>query len=139
MEKYYEQFEHTGDIGIYVYANSIVELFENAAKAMFDLITDLNQVHLLQTQTIEITAMDQEELLVNWLSGLNFLFQTKFFLGHEFHVVTFTHTTLTATVTGETRHADRHPIDMEIKAVTFHNLKIEQTANGWVGRIIFDI
>ena len=138
MEKY-EQFEHTGDIGIRVFGENIENIFENAAFALFDLITDLNTVRTTDSVKISVSADDREELLVNWLSELNFLFLTEYKIFREFTIHELSDTQLTASAYGQKIDPNQHVIDLEIKAVTFHQLKIEQHANGWIGQIIFDI
>jgi len=137
--KPYEQFEHTGDIGIKIYGNSPEQLFENAARALFDLMTDLKKVLPRHQRIVEVTASEREELLVNWLSELNYIFQTEYFLCARFKITELSETCLKAIVQGEPRNPEQHQIEVEIKAVTFHLLKIEATDDGWWGQVIFDI
>lgn len=137
--KRYLQIEHTGDIGIKIYGADLRQLFENAAFALFDLVTDISQIQPSQRRELEINAEDREELLVNWLSELNYIFQTEYWLAGRFEIKKLTENRLTAIVTGEPRDAERHPIEVEIKAVTFHQLQISQHEEGFTGQVIFDI
>lgn len=135
----YQLIEHSGDIGIQVSGMSLEHLFENAAFALFDIMTDLEQVQLIVNSEIEVTGNDIEELLVNWLSELNFIFQTQYILFKNFRIESLNEHYLKAIVAGEKRDPEKHPIRMEIKAITFHELQIEQMAEGWRGQVIFDI
>lgn len=135
----YEQFEHTGDIGIKIYGDSLEMLFVNAGFAFFDLITDYDKIVTNIYREVEISAGDQEELLVNWLSELNFLFQTEYLLVNQFDIQQLTDKTLKARIGGQIRDPAQHPVHLEIKAVTFHYLMVKQEAGHWIGRVIFDI
>ncbi|MCI0513036.1 archease [candidate division KSB1 bacterium] len=137
--QYYQQLEHSGDIAIQVWGSNLAELFTHAAYALFDLITDFKQIQPFAVRAIEVTAGDPEALLVAWLSELNYLFETEYFLVCQVQVTTLTPETLTAQVTGETRDPRRHIITTEIKAVTFHQLKIQQASENWTAQVIFDI
>ena len=77
MEKLYEQFSHTADIGVRVFGKTLKELFENAAFAMFDILADLDGIKGSLTQEFELTAPNQEELLIAWLDELLYQFCTK--------------------------------------------------------------
>ncbi|MBN2093510.1 archease [candidate division KSB1 bacterium] len=135
----YQLIEHTGDIGIQVFGTSLERLFENAGFALFDIMTDIQKIQPVVNYEIEVTGNDIEELLVNWLSELNFIFQTQYILFREFKVLEMNEKNLKAIVIGEIRDPVKHPVRMEIKAVTFHQLKIEETNDGWHGWVIFDI
>ena len=136
----YEQIDHTGDIAIRIYGASLEKLFENAAFALFDLVTDIDQIQLIEQRELIVEGSDPQVLLVNWLSELNFLFQTEYLLVSEFKITELSEHKIRALISGERRDAERHRIFYEIKAVTFHGLKLEQSPSGdWVGEIVFDI
>ncbi len=135
----YQLIEHTGDIGIQVFGVSVEELFENAGFTLFDIMTNMQEVQSIVNYEIEVTGNDREELLVNWLSELNYIFQTQYVLFRDFKVLNMNEKHLKAIVIGEIRDPERHPVWMEIKAATFHQLKIEETKDGWRGWVIFDI
>ena len=77
MEKRYEQFSHTADIGVRVFGRTLKELFENAAFAMFDILADLDGLEGSLSQDFELTAPNKEELLIAWLDELLYNFYTK--------------------------------------------------------------
>ncbi len=135
----YEQIEHTGDIGIRVYGHSLEELFSYAANGMFEII-----FHTLPTDTqikeeLIVSANDLDELFVNWLSELNFVFTTenKFYNDFAFHELTTTN--IKVSMRGGYFNPDIHEIYTEIKAVTFHQLYVKKIDQHWQAQVIFDI
>jgi len=87
----------------------------------------------------QIRPVDLEDLLVRWLSELLYLYDTQLLLCCTFHCTLLEPTHLTATVAGEPLDPDRHPIDTEIKAVTYHQIAVEQVEGRWQARVIFDL
>lgn len=134
-----QSLDHTADRGIIVQAPDLKTLFARAAWGMFSIITDLNAVKLVHTETIVVTAPDREALLVRWLSELNFQHVTRHQLFSQFQVRELSEERLVADVGGEAIAPGRHTIHTEIKAVTYHGLRLEQTEAGWRVEIIFDV
>ena len=137
--KKYVQLDHTGDVRIKVFGNSIEKLFINAAYALFDTITDADKIESQIAETVEVSGIDKEELLVNWLSELNYLFVTESKVFNKFEIEHFGENDLSATALGEKFNSHKHPFHTEIKAVTFHDLLIENVGKHWETKIVFDI
>ncbi len=135
----YQYIDHTADLGIKVFGDTLAELFENAAFGLFDNITNLEKVSPNSEFSIEVQATDREALLVNWLSELNYLFLTRKELFNCFQVNQINDEHLTATVRGEKLNLDRHEIYTEVKAVTYHKLYVKETDQGWEAQVIFDL
>jgi len=131
--------DHTGDAGIVVQAASPVELFRDCAFAMYQIIypgqIDDNTIH----HTIAITAPDDEQLLVNWLSELNYLFHTRQFMLSSIIRLIIKGTTLDAAITGGPVDRTRYGFIREIKAVTYHQLYIKKINELWEAQVIFDL
>lgn len=134
-----QPFEHTADVGFVVMARNAPELFARAAWGMFDLLTDPRTVRPVERRAVRVTADDQAALLVRWLSELNFLHATEHKLFSRFDVREVTPTALEAIVWGETIDPARHAVYTEIKAVTFHELVVEQVGSVWRARVLFDV
>jgi SHS2 domain-containing protein len=139
MTKNYKMFDHTADLGIEVYGKDQRELFENAGRALFDLITDLDNIEKKTALPLNIEAVDSEDLLVSWLRELLYFHQSEGYLLKDFVLYDLEEKSLSASVKGEIYEADRHELIREIKAVTYHQLKITQEKERWVARIVFDI
>ena len=136
---YYELLEHTADLGIRVWGRDLKELFIHSAKAMYELITDTSKVQLHDFFTVTIQAQDKDELLRNWLSELLYYFSVKEILLREFTIDQIDNNMVVSAVRGEQIDRSRHSLMHEIKAVTFHNLKITRQGDDLHTQIIFDV
>lgn len=135
----YEPLSHTGDIGIVAYGKDLPELFAHAAWALFDVMGDATTIRSQHTMQVQVTGSDLEDLLVQWLSELLYLYETQRFLCCCFTFSTLEPLALRATVSGEFLDATRHPIETEIKAVTYHQIRVEQCQGTWQAQVIFDL
>ena len=138
MEKEFEILNHTADVGIIAYGKDIKEAFANAAKGMFSLITELDEVAEIEYRDIELTAPDQESLLVAWLNELIYLFDVDNILLKRFDITRLSKTHLKAISYGEKVATSRHKLKMGTKAATYHMLKIEKGKPVKI-QVIFDI
>jgi len=138
MEKY-ELIDHTADIGVKAFGNNLSECFENAAKAMFDIITDSSEVENIGQYNIELQADDPEQLLVDWLSELLYLNSAKNLVFGFFKVnLEDNNKKMNATIFGEKYDISRHKAGAEIKAVTYHMLEIRKK-KPYHAQVLFDI
>lgn len=135
----YEIIPHTADIGIKAYGNNPPELFKNAAYAMFDIIADLDGLKSSVTQSIEVKAANREELLVAWLGELLYNFYTKQIIFFDFQIDELSATHLKAKALGRHIGENRNRLKTEIKAVTYHELKIEESESKFIATVIFDV
>jgi SHS2 domain-containing protein len=135
----YETFEHTADLGLRVRAPDLDTLFAEAAAALFAaIVEDLATVRPLQQVEVELRGDEWEYLLFDWLKELLFRFDTEHLLFSRFQVHV-TDTGLKGSAWGEPLDRDRHGLSHEVKAITYHGLRVEQTADGWLAEIIVDI
>ncbi len=135
--KHYELIEHTADVGVKAYGKTVAEAFEHAAEAMFDIITDTSTIQSVGQYDIELEAPDHEQLLVDWLSKLLFLNDAEDLVFGKFEV-TITGTRLSARVFGEKYNTKKHKMGVEIKAVTYHILQVNEKDPIFV-QVLFDI
>jgi SHS2 domain-containing protein len=135
----YELFEHTADVGLRVQADSLDALMVDAARGLFSLIvTNLDQVKAVQEKAVRIEGDEPDYLLFDWLNELLYTFEVQQMLFSEFSVRVDPRG-LTATCRGETMQLDRHEMDHEVKAITYHGLKVQQVDDGWIAELIVDI
>ncbi len=137
--KRFEIIEHTADIGIKIFGSDLKELFCNAAAGMFDIIADSKEVNRKKHINVEVKADNIEELLVNWLTELLFHFNANFIILKEFSITEISQNNIKAVVSGEKIDKNKHSINTEIKAVTYHELKVEKKDFGWNVQVIFDV
>ena len=132
----YEELDHTADVGIRAHGASLNELFAAAAAGMFSLVADLRKVRAVGEVEVRVKADDLEALMVRWLSELLFLHETQRLLLKEFDV-RIAGTSLEARARGEAIDKKRHELKLNIKAVTYHRLRIDRKAG--LAEVIFDI
>lgn len=135
----HELFEHTADLGLRATAPDLNALFaEMAACLVSAMVEDPTTVNANEEVQIEIAGTDRDYLLFDWLKELLFRFETDRTLFASFEV-NVTDGGLTATVRGEVYDPAQHVLSHEVKAITYHELKVEQTADGWLSEVIVDI
>ena len=139
MTKSYETIDHTADIFIKAYGKTLSETFENAAKGMFDIITDKSEIESVGQYDINLEATDLEQLLVDWLSELLFLSTSQNLVFGFFKVeLDKKKKQLSAKVFGEKYSLSKHKAGIEIKAVTYHMLEVRNKSPYHV-QVLFDI
>jgi len=139
VEKEFEFIDHTADIGIVAYGTDMKHVFANAARGLFSIIIELDSVAIKKKLDIQVTAPDREALLINWLNELIYLFETKEMLFNRFDINYLTDTRLRATGYGEKINLAKHELKTQVKAATYHMLKIEKNEGGWKAQVIFDV
>lgn len=135
----HEVFEHTADLGLRVRADSLSQLFVDAAQGLFSMIvTNLDDVKPVDDLHFTITGNELEYLLFDWLNELLFTFESTHMLLSEFQC-TVEDGAVRAIARGEALDQSKHQLDHEVKAITYHGLKIEQHDNEWLAEVIVDI
>ena len=144
MQKRFEFLEHTADLYIAAFGNSLEEAFENAAAAMFEGMTDLDSIKAQTEDNVEVEGHNEEALLYNWLEALLVKFETTNNLYSKFKIThierTPTGLRLRAHIWGETFDPKRHLSKVGVKAVTYHRMEIpKDKKRGVTIRFILDI
>jgi len=135
----FELVDHTGDLGVRVFGESLSQLFEQAAHALTFILTEPETIRLKETRRIQLEAKTHEELLITWLNELVYLFETKGLLFKTYDVLSVHAHHLEALAQGESYVEGRHPIKTTVKAATYHQLKIENHQGVWTAQVIFDL
>ena len=132
-------FEHTADVGLFVEAADVNTLFAEAGRGLLSiLVDDPAEVRPQREVTIEVPGTELDYLLFDWLNELLFHFESEHLLLGEFEVAIHEQG-LTATARGEPFQEGRHHLAHEVKAITYHQLEVNQTPDGWQARFILDI
>jgi len=134
----YLSIDHTADLGLQVWGQTLPELFVNAAEGMCDMYVELEAVQPREEQTVVAEGYDLEEVLVDWLRQLLYGIEVDHFLPCRFEISLLEDKKLEAMVWGEHYDPERHRWRTEIKAVTYHDLHIEQEGEEWTVTVIFD-
>lgn len=135
----YEILDHTADVCLRIYGKSFGELFENAARAMMELITDREKINPSQEIEIEVHGENIEELLVHWLQEILFLQEVRKMIFKHFKLNLISKTHAKGKAIGEKIDINKHELHFDIKAVTYHNLKIEPINDKLKVDIVFDV
>ena len=138
MEKDFEILDHTADVGIRAYGVNMNQAFANAARALFSLITELDDVDEVVHRDTKLTASDVESLLVEWLNELIYLFDVENILFKRFDITQLNNTQLKARSYGEKVDSTKHKLKMGVKAATYHMLKVDRS-DGCKVQVLFDI
>lgn len=140
MSAGFKPIEHTADIGIDVWAKSPDELFCYAAAGMSSFITSLEEIKPEKKINITVKGNDLEELLVDWLNELIFLFFKEKLVFNKYSVkIDKKNFVLKAKCTGEVVDTSKKELLTEIKAATFSDLKIKKSGGKYHTTIIFDV
>jgi len=139
VSSFWRLLDHTADLGIEVDGSSLEELFSRAGEAIFELMVDLDTVETLESRNLVIEGADLPDLWINFLREVLYLWGGEGLLMKKVHVTNLTDTSLEATLDGEPYDSRRHDLNMEIKAVTYHQAEVVRTPEGWKGKVIFDV
>ena len=135
----YQIFDHTADLGLRVRADSLHELFADAAYGLFSIIVlNLEDVHKVQEKNFHLKSGRYDYLLFDWLNELLYTFETEKLLLSDFKVQVAP-SDLRAMCRGQLMNPAVHKMEHEVKAITYHELKLERTEDGWLAEIIVDI
>jgi len=135
----FEFVDHTGDLGVRLFGDSLPRLFEQAAEALTFILTDPQAIRINESRRLLLEAKTDEELLITWLNELVYLFDTEGILFRNYDVLSVHDHHLEALAQGEIYDEGRHPIKTAVKAATYHQLKIETHQGVWTAQVIFDL
>jgi len=130
----------TADLLVEAYGSTLGETFANAALAMFNAMTPLEKVEARISRVIELENGDLEGLLYDFLDELLYINDTENLIFSRINVdVDMERLRLRAECRGEPFDPGRHEAGVVVKAVTFHQMKVEKTNGQWRVRVVFDL
>jgi SHS2 domain-containing protein len=137
----YEYIEHTADIGVRAYGETIGEAFAAVAEAMFALLTDNATVIGTRQVSFTVGSDDRESLLVKFLSQLILVFETENLVLTDFDVSVTGDQSLEARMKGERFDTERHGNGTPVKGVSYHMLEIVDACDDQPAsvQVLFDI
>ena len=136
---YYRIIEHTADLGLEIFGDDLAQLFEHAAHAMVDQITDRHALNGIEQRPVMLSGEDWPDLMINWLRELLALWTIEDQLLQRARVETIEPFQLKAELFTDPYSAEHHRIRSEIKAVTYHRMTVEQRREKWMAVVIFDV
>jgi SHS2 domain-containing protein len=138
-EPQFELVEHTADIGFRAYGSSREELFANCARALISIMFDVTDVNEKRSWHLSAEGEDQESLLVNWLNEVLFFLDTRRLVFGRLQVAFPATFRIECTAWGEERDPQRHPGRLQVKAATYHQLRIVKEGDVWMAEVYVDV
>jgi SHS2 domain-containing protein len=139
----FDFLEHTADAYIAAYGKNLSEAFENAARAMFQVMTEVEEVSPEVKDHVEVEAEDEYALLYSWLEALLVRFDACGMLYSKFKVLVSEQSAdgfaLEAEIWGEKFDPERHSQKVGVKAVTYHRMEIIKEPTMVTLKFILDI
>ncbi len=152
----FEVIEHPADVGFRAYGRSLEELFANAALAMMSLGCELAEVKEREHREITAAGADLEALLYSWLAEILAVADAEQLMFRRAEVTQLsppekvqarkggasagtTAGCVRGIVHGEKFDKARHHAGTYIKAVTYHQLRVERTPEGWRAQVYLDV
>ena len=139
MPSQFEILDHPADVGFLAYGRTLEELFENAALAMLTLACDLDSVGEKSSRDLAGSGNDNESLLYAWLAEILAVADAEQLVFRRADVTAIGSGRVRGTFYGELFDKAKHNVGTYIKAVTYHQLKVEHTAGGWKARVYLDV
>ncbi len=134
-DSHFLELEHTADRAFTVRGRDLPELFARAAQALGTIQGQPTGTQESVHREVEISGVDLETLLVNWLNEILYLQDVHKEAYSRFQVHTISDTALRASLYGEANSSIRRTI----KSVTFHGLKIERRPEEWEASVVVDV
>ncbi|PLX83506.1 MAG: protein archease [Desulfuromonas sp.] len=135
----YRLLEHTADMGIEASAATLEELFVEAARGLTEILFGVIEASPFVEETVTIGGADREELLVNWLNEILFLFEIRSLVPLDFQVSEVGKDFLKGVVRGTPFDPKEHLVQREVKAATYHQVKVEKRDDLWRARVYLDL
>jgi tRNA nucleotidyltransferase (CCA-adding enzyme) len=135
----WEHFPHIADMGIRGVGRTKNEAFEEAAKALVALTTDIERVSPKEKVEVSLSASDDEQLLVEWLDAVVFEMAIRLWVFSRFEA-RIEANKLEGVLWGEPFDEARHTVGVEVKGPTFTELHVGLRGDGlWVAQLVVDV
>ncbi len=130
--KKYEYLDHTADVQLHSWGDSLKESLEQLAMSMFGYMTEIETVQMKETQELEIQLDGEDDVLnlvYKWLDEWLFMFSAEpFFIARKIVIQEFDldRGYVKAVGYGEQFDLAKHPQGTEVKAITYSNMQVHK-------------
>ncbi len=131
--------DHPADVGFEAYGSTLAEAFESSATALISLIVEWESVEEHDEKIMIVNASDREQLLVKFLSEIIYLFDGEGFVAKRASISEMDERSLSANIKGERFDPKKHRTKLDVKAITYHQLMIEQHDSNFLLRVYVDV
>ncbi|MCC6010049.1 MAG: archease [Fervidicoccaceae archaeon] len=139
----YQFIEHTADVIVEACGPTIEEAFEEAAKGMYEVMTDISLVSKSEKLCLDVDGIDLENLLYRWLENLLIATDSKNLVFSDFKIEAIEKDKntyrLRGCAYGEKFYRNKHRSKTSVKAVTYHQMRICEEGGEWKLRYTLDI
>jgi len=139
MHKY---FETMADIGIFAEEDSLERAFEESARALSNLMVDINSIDKKIKRKIVVCSEDLYGLLYDFLTNILIILDSEGIIFSDYNVKIYNNNReyiLECMAYGEKLDKEKHSPKMEIKAITYHKMEIKEENGKHIIRYIVDI
>ena len=135
-----KNFEHTADIGIEIESPTLSEAFEEVSLSFSEIITGGSLPEVLASKEVFLESDNLDSLLVDFLSYLIVLFDTDDFIAGsaKLKISKKSSFQLAGNLVGEIYNQDKHGYGVEIKAISYHQLLVQEGPPAHL-RVILDL
>ncbi|MCP4641694.1 MAG: archease [bacterium] len=138
---HYRFLEHTADALVECHGESFRDLLETSAQALYSIACETVEDRHTATHHVRVSGETYEEILIRWLQDLIFFLDTRCFIGVVFDIPTLERGpdgfVVDAHVHGYSCEPDER--EAEVKAATYHDMRVAKEEGGIVARIVFDL
>jgi len=142
----FKYIDHVADTRFIAYGSTLENVFENAASAMFSVIADTETIQPQVEFEIELETVGLENLMVDFLSELLFLFDAEETVLKDVKVLKVVleenageKLKISAVAAGEPIDSTKHHFKTEVKAVTYNHIRVEKTESGYEAEVVLDL
>ena len=145
LQLVYSYLDHPSDVYVHIVADSLEEIFEDAAKATFEVMLDTSSVNEVQVLEVEVKAKDLEQLLYMWVDNLLLIFDSNSFAVARAKVDKLKEGEgenkyfIKGKIYGEEYDPKRHGQRVGVKAMTYSLMRIFQSGEKWEAYFVLDI
>jgi protein archease len=139
MNNGFRILEHPSDLGIEAWGPDLAEMLRQSALALTSVIVDPASVDAVEQRALNIQGSDTENLLVRWLSEILYLYDGEDFLLADVGIQNAEGPSINAILIGERVNTAKHRFRTDVKAVTYHQLKVVAVAGNWFATVFLDI
>ncbi len=131
--------EHTADLGLWVEARGLAQLFESAAPALAHLMVSGPRDGQIDWIPVELEAEDLVGLMVQWLGEVLYLWDGEGLLVVAAKVTEIKNNNLQGRLGVIPADVQAHKPNEPIKAVTYHQAKVAGAGDQWRAEVILDV
>lgn len=138
----FKYFDTTADIGIEIQTENMTDAYINAALATLNIITDIEKIKPKITKKIHIESEDEYGLLYDWITELLILLDSENFIVSKYNIKISKYENkivIDGQICGDIYDRNIYNYKTEVKAITYHQMKITNEDNIYNIQFIVDL